>query len=115
MRDEDIHIGDTLRIRSYEDMKSEFGVDLFGRIHGTDNDPRVEVMFEKDMIGLCGSVFTVSQKSIYHSAYEYRSVEGVENCEDGGIWVIRAWMLEPHEEDAEWEVADDDQIALLLS
>ena len=54
MRDEDIHIGDTLRIRSYEDMKSEFGADSDGDIPGDIANPRCSVYFLTSMSNLCG-------------------------------------------------------------
>lgn len=106
MKDEDIHVGDVLRIRSFEDMKSEFGVGQDGYIYGGHG-----VWFGDEMEALCGSVFTVTE----FSDREYRSSEGIEDCDDGTHWSISAWMLEPYEDDAEWEVADDNQIALLLS
>ena len=106
MQDIEIHIGDVLQIRSFEDMKSEFGVGQDGYIHG-----RHGVWFGGEMEVLCGNVFTVSE---FHDI-EYRSIEGVENCDDGTYWSICAWMLEPYEDNTEMEVADDNQIALLLS
>lgn len=106
MKDCDIHIGDVLQIRSFEDMKSEFGVGQDGYIHGGD-----AVWFGDGMEALCGNVFTVSE----FNDIEYRSIEGVENRDDGTYWSICAWMLEPYEDNTEMEVADDNQIALLLS
>lgn len=106
MQDIKIHIGDVLQIRSFEDMKSEFGVGRDGYIHGGHG-----VWFGDGMEALCGNVFTVSE----FSDGEYRSIEGVEDCDDGTHWGICAWMLEPYEDNTEMEVADDNQIALLLS
>lgn len=106
MRDSEIHVGDMLQVRSFEDMKSEFGVDQDGHIHGEH-----DVWFGDVMKALCGNVFTVSE----FSDGEYRSIEGVEDCDDGTHWSICAWMLEPYEDNTEMEVADDNQIALLLS
>lgn len=112
MKDEDIHVGDVVRIRSFEDMKSEFGVDRYGDIPGYDS-----VSFVAKMQELCGAVFTVAYALNQDDyGWDYRSVEGIEGLgEDDNFWSIRAWMLEPYEEDTEWEVADDNQIALLLS
>lgn len=106
MKDSEIHIGDVLRIRSFEDMKSEFGVDQDGDIYGGHG-----AWFVDEMEALCGNVLTVSE----FSDGEYRSIEGVEDCDDGTHWSICAWMLEPYEDNTEMEVADDNQIALLLS
>ena len=114
MKDNEIHIGDVLQIRSFEDMKSEFGFEDFGLedgwIIGKDG-----VCFTKEMIYLCGSVFTVSKITQKDNRYYYRSVEGIEIKAFGHPWFIAAWMLEPYSDDTEWEVADDNQIALLLS
>lgn len=33
MRDEDVHIGDTVRVRQWDDMKNEFGTDQNGNIN----------------------------------------------------------------------------------
>lgn len=82
------------------------GVGQDGYIHGGD-----AVWFGDGMEALCGNVFTVSE----FNDIEYRSIEGVENCDDGTYWSICAWMLEPYEDNTEMEVADDNQIALLLS
>ena len=108
MRDEDIHIGDTLRIRSYEDMKSEFGVDEDGDICG------VGAYFLTIMSNLCGKEFTVSDIVKTDYGYTYLSLQEVE-CRAGmPPWTIKSWMLEPCD-DVEWEVADDNEIALLFS
>ena len=53
MRDEDIHIGDVLRIRQWDDMAKEFGVNDYGSIP-------CRCAFTEDMCYLCGEKFTVS-------------------------------------------------------
>ena len=106
MKDSEIHVGDVLQIRSFDDMKSEFGVDQYGYIYNG-----YSVWFGDGMVALCGNVFTVSEIS----DGKYRSIEGVEDRDDGTHWSICAWMLEPYEDNTEMEVADDNQIALLLS
>lgn len=106
MKDCDIHIGDVLQIRSYEDMKSEFGVDEDGDIHGG-----CGAWFDNEMKPLCGKVFTVSE--FEHDGYH--SVEGVEDCDDGTNWSISAWMLEPYTDTEEFYIASDEEIDLLLS
>ena len=109
MKDCDIHIGDVLQIRSFEDMKSEFGADKDGDILGD------TVYFIASMSNLCGKEFTVSDVVKEYFGYAYRSFQEVE-CRVGmKPWIIQSWMLEPCEDDTEWEVADDDQIALLFS
>ena len=109
MRDEDIHIGDTLRIRSYEDMKSEFGADEDGDIVNNN------VYFITSMIKLCGREFTVSDIMIGYWGRKYKSFQGVEERDYRNDWIIVSWMLEPCEDDVEFEIADDNEIALLFS
>lgn len=106
MKDEDIHVGDVLRIRSFEDMKSEFGVGQDGYIHGG-----YGAWFGDGMEALCGSVFTVTE----FSDREYRSSEGIEDCDDGTHWSISAWMLEPFNDTDELEPASDDDFDVLFS
>lgn len=111
MRDEDVHIGDTLRIRSFEDMKAEFGADEDECIIMDDG-----VCFMYEHMGyMCGKLFTVSNAEDDDGyGYKYQSFQGVEGDKNNS-WCIKSWMLEPYEDDAELEVADDDEIALLFS
>ena len=106
MKDNEIHIGDMLRVRSFEDMKSEFGIDEDGDIRGEHN-----IWFDNEMKPLCGKVFTVSE----FEYDEYHSVEGIEDCDDGTHWSVRAWMLDPFNDTDELEPASDDDFDVLLS
>lgn len=63
MRDEEIEIGDKLRIREWDDMAEEFGVD-------EDGDIKTKVWFATGMRSLCGKPFTVSER------YEVNNMEG---------------------------------------
>lgn len=113
MRDEDIHIGDVLRIRQWDDMANEFGINERGSI-----DCRCG--FTTAMIHMCGKQFTVS--NIYEDYGEtiYNSEECVEYDLDGIVfveddtWDISADMLELYVEEKEWEVADDEDMKLLF-
>ena len=111
MKDIEIHIGDVLRIRSWEDMKAEYGIDECGVIL-----PAGEAGFHEEMCLLCGEKFTVtkivSRRNEYHG---YRSEEGVENRDRLSSWVILSWMLEPYEDNLESKIPSDDEIALLFS
>lgn len=111
MRDEDIHIGDTLRIRSYEDMKSEFGADEEGDILINDGVSFIP----KHMGYMCGKLFTVSNAEDDDGyGYEYRSLQRVEGYGDSH-WCIKAWMLEPYTDTEEFYIASDEEISSLLS
>lgn len=90
---EEIPVGTRCRIREWEDLADEFGVDEYGDI------PECDASFTEGMRHLCGELFTVA--AAYPSAnggyFNYDSEEGVE---DG--YYISGDMLEILEE------ADDD-------
>lgn len=111
MEEKDIHIGDVLKIRSWEDMKFEYGVDEFGAIVSDKG-----VCFHEEMQYLCGRIFTVEDvEQRVGKETKYYSVEDVENLDTYGGWYITAWMLEPYEDDEDFECATDDEITLLFS
>lgn len=104
MNEEEIKIGDVLRIRQWDDMKEEFG-ERNGHIRTPD------LMFVNNMRRLCGKTFTVS-KSMPYGASEmllYRSEEGVEVTRDDEsnqpFWYITAYMLERVDNPIEIDVA----------
>ena len=90
MRLEDIYIGDTLRIRDWDDMLAEYGSDIFGIL--------VRHSFSECMRYLCGKIITV--KSIDRTKDRISSKEGYElgSCIENPSmieWAISAEMLEP--------------------
>lgn len=89
MRDEDIHIGDVLRIRDWNDMASEFPVDRDSGIRMPGG-----IWFANGMKYLCGEAFTVASAGGYLEKLNYRSCENVEDDNEWGIWAITAEMLE---------------------
>lgn len=95
MRLEDIHVGDVLRIREWDDMKSEFGLDFFGGIDCLAG-------FAPEMEYLCGKVFTVDHIDYRRDEVKARiwSREGYETCDfpensRNITWIITSDMLEP--------------------
>ncbi len=84
-------VGDRLRIRSWEDMEQEFGLNDLG-------DIACRFAFTKSMRYLCGKEFTVSDKI----GESFRSVEGI-----GGVWSISADMLEPIPSETELKSSSD--------
>lgn len=111
MKSKDIHVGDVLQIRSFEDMKAEYGVDIDGCVH------KDGLWFGGSMLSMCGRQFTIARirnKSCDDYLSEYLSEEGVEDNECGGTWGIMAWMLEPYRYE-ELEPASDDEIISLIS
>lgn len=80
MRIEDIHIGDVLRVREWDDMEAEFGLDSVG-------DIPCPGLFVRGMEHLCGKIFTVEK------IISGMRIVPVEN--DFGGWLISADMLEP--------------------
>lgn len=105
MRDEDIRVGDVLRIRRWEDMEAEFGLTEDGEIPCVDT-------FTPYMRDLCGMTFTVRSVNTYdnlNNDYEAK--------EPGfGKWIISADMLEPFAEDETVEPESPDSLfGFLLS
>lgn len=76
-------IGDKLRIRQWDDMVKEFGVDNNGNIPCT-------FSFSKPMRALCGQPFTVSSIMPFDDRLEYRREE-----EPSIDFMISSDMLEP--------------------
>lgn len=113
MRDEDIHIGDMVRVRQWKDMESEGWANHLGNISFSGR----YIQFAKGMKYLCGEIFTVKDITDHHFAGEtiYRSSENIEHKkEHGGIWYLTAPMIEPYD-DIEYDVAGDEDIKLLLA
>lgn len=95
----DIHIGDTVRIREWGDMASEFGYDR------NDTDTiKCRFLFVEEMKDLCGKEFVVT------------GINGDRVCLDGYTlwWNISADMLEPASS-IEIEPFTDDELESLLS
>ena len=109
----DIKIGDVMRVRQWDDMaKDALHVDGYS-IRFSDNDIR----FLVSMRGICGRIFTVSDiNTSLVGTPIYSSLERVEGIE-GDPWTywITANMLEPYEDDEDFECATDDEISVLLS
>lgn len=90
MKDREIHIGDRLRIREWDDMAAEFETDDDGDLEVYDAHGN-RVCFTRDMQYLCGQTFTVSE--ITEDILERRSYISEEP--DPTDWMIIAQMLEP--------------------
>ena len=111
MEEKDIHVGDVLRIRSYEDMVDEYGCDKYGIIYSENS------CFSEGMSYLCGEQFTVSEitNDAWVNETFFLSKEGIEYFDsDGWHWYISAWMLEPYDDTDSLECATDDEIMLLF-
>lgn len=117
MTDEEIKIGDRLRIREWDDMAAEFGVDDCGNIA-----PRIEYMngglpvtsheiFTKDMLELCGLTFTVEHINTYGSYInDYRAEE-----HEFDHFMFEAWMFEPISDEVLKPEEPDGLFGFLLS
>ena len=99
MREEDIRIGDVLRIRQWEDMEAEFGVSPDGDIPCADT-------FTEYMRELCGRTFTVK------AVHEYPSARSDYDAEEPEFdrWLISADMLEPVTPDEEITPVEPDSL-----
>ena len=110
MKDSEIHVGDVLRIKEWDDMVDEFEVDGDGdvKIWGRRNVP---VWFFYKNKEICGQVFTV--KAVEHLPHTYyRSEENVES-DSNDYCIITCDMLEPFTDD-EYELATDEDISMLF-
>lgn len=96
-------VGDVLRVRQWDDMEHEFGLN-----GGSDSSIRCRYTFTREMEYMCGAIFTV--KEIFGG--RYTSVEGLEQDKTGFIYSISSDMLEPY---VEQEVVVDDTAEALLS
>lgn len=95
MNHTDIHVGDILRIRDWDDMVAEFGVNSYGCV---DSFPG----FTPSMKYLCGETFTVANISPTScgGVVRLRSVEKLEAIRQSNIeWFISSVMVEPIEYD----------------
>lgn len=93
MKPSEIEVGDELKIRSWDDMKNEFGKDGLGRI-------RTRARFLPKMRELCGSPFTVADKRNYFAdgvpevaLWVYASSEDCETI-NHSTFLITSDMLE---------------------
>lgn len=112
MKDSEIHVGDVLRIKEWDDMVAEYGVDKEGDIKIPGDALSIWFMGKnKDM---CGRIFTVRAKM--HGVYNmfYYSEENVEyDPEARRQYIITCNMLEPFTGD-EYELATDEDISMLF-
>jgi len=96
-------VGDKCRIRQFEDMAAEFGVDQYGEIEKAPS-------FVENMKPMCGLTFTV--KEVKDGMYY--SIEGVEDSRgNGNVWNIAGWMLEPADEHPDEPIEAPDFLAFL--
>lgn len=108
MRDSEIHVGDVLRIRRWEDMEAEFGLDDDGCIKcdREDNGRRGVEYFWFGMRGICGKTFTVAKIHRYDGLVNDYDAEEPEIATE----LIEAWMLEPIAPDEEIEPEEPDTL-----
>lgn len=108
MRKEDIHIGDVLRIRRWEDMEAEFGI-----YEGDERCIDCAFRFTTSMKPLCGQKFTVKEINYEWSNINVKSKEGVERLTPrwrSKPWKISSDMLEPWTEEEVFEGVPEDSL-----
>ena len=92
MRDEEISIGDTLRIKKWDDIVAEFGVDKNGNVMIDE-----WCVFAKDAMHLCGEFFTIKERRDRFGQITYQSVEEIERIDESSWWCVYPEVLEdPH-------------------
>lgn len=104
MENEDIHIGDVLLVRQWDDLIHEFGITEKGYIqtsYGLNESIKYlcgrQVEIEGEYDGACGKLYECI-------------VYGVSNADE---FYFAADELEPLPEE-EWDIADDEEIKLLF-
>lgn len=95
-------IGDELKIREWDDMEKEFGLNRLGSVD-------CKYVFSISMVPMCGKDFTVRAIENGH----FYSYEGTE-CLDGYRYDISSDMLEPRPEKPLY-VATDDELKELMA
>lgn len=93
MRLEDIHVGDVLQVRQWDDMVAECGIDLVGGTKCIRTEP---APFIDEMRHLCGEPFKVE-----HICKDGRLIAENQYVFNG--WFICAHMLEPQYEPIEYD------------
>lgn len=100
MRDEDIKVGDVLRIRQWDDMAAEFGTESYLDMTRIKTS---RIRFTERMKYMCGATFTISRRAYDERGwFYYRSAEGIEDIMKA-VFVITSEMLEPFSNDKEEE------------
>lgn len=104
MQEKDIHIGDVLLVRQWDDMVREFGTDANGYIN-------TRFGFRPDTKDLCGKQFRVMAilDGVWGKLYEGIILDASKTEDE----YFAPDELEPLS-DEEWDVADDEEIKLLF-
>ena len=98
MANREFKVGDKLRIREWDDMKSEFGLNSSGNIS-------CRFTFTQEMKRLCGENFTVRKIGGDHFYSEEAKF---------GDYHISADMLE-YRKDRDYNIATDDKLQMLFA
>lgn len=116
MRDDEIYVGDIVRVRQWVDMAKEFGIRVdsstAGRKYRRIPIHNKNTCFSEEMREYCGFSFTVKTK---HKAknhgfwYKFKENSGISG------YFVCSEMLEPVDSDEDFEVASDEDIRLLFS
>lgn len=104
VKDSEIHIGDVLRIKEWDDMVREFGTDANGYIN-------TRYGFRPDIKYLCGKQFCVTKilDGVFGKLYEGIILDLSKTADE----YFAPDELEPLS-DEEWDVADDEEMKLLF-
>lgn len=104
MKDSEIHVGDVLQVREWDDMVSEFGTDANGYIN-------TRYGFRPDIKYLCGKQFRVMKilDGVFGKLYEGIILDVSKTADE----YFAPDELKPLPDD-DWEIADDEEIKLLF-
>lgn len=114
--DKDIHVGDVVRVRQWNDMAKEYGIKVdnsTGRKYCSIPIKSKHTCFSEDMEEFCGLTFTVRER--YRTEAHGYGFRFVGNSQFGRWYFACAEMLEAVDNDEEFDVASDKDIRLLFS
>ena len=103
---EDIHVGDRVRIREWDDMAAEYGEDG-GAIYA----PISRVGFVSKMREYCGKEATIAK--IRSIAKKYALIRFANYDCDWGIWTFTNEMIELIDDTPPYEITDEEFFGLL--
>lgn len=115
MKDDEIYVGDIVRVRQWADMAKEYGIKVdsdTGRKYRSIPIKNKRTCFSEEMEEYCGLTFTVREKYRADAhGYGYRFTE---SSPFGGWYFVCSEMLEPVSSDEDFEAATDEEIKLLF-
>ena len=104
---EDIHIGDRIRIREWEDMAAEYG-----EVSGAIYTPISRIGFVSKMREYCGKEATIAKINTSPTGKYARILFKNGDC-DWGTWTFTNEMIELIDDTPPYEITDEEFLEIL--